>query len=81
MPYVFEKRVTALLPARRAADNMTLWVRGLWGAAVSCLAVTLLLGVWAAFDPVAATTVSSDDLSQNLESALLASVDQSDQTP
>jgi hypothetical protein len=80
VPYAFEKRVKALLASRVAPDNMALWVRGLWRAAISCVAITLLLGAWAAFNPTTATATTSDDLSQNFESTLLASVDQSDQT-
>ncbi len=78
VPYAFEKRVTALLASRVAPDNMALWVHGLWRAAVSCVAVTLLCGAWAVFNP-AASPVLADDLSQNFENTLLASVDQSDQ--
>jgi hypothetical protein len=78
VPYAFEKRITALLAARVAPDNMALWVHGLWRAAVSCIAITLLLGAWAVFNP-ATTVAPADDLSQNFESTLLASVDQSDQ--
>jgi hypothetical protein len=80
VPYAFEKRITALLASRVAPDNMALWVRGLWRAAVSCVAITLLFGAWAVLNPTA-TTTTSDDLSQNFESTLLASVDQSDQSP
>jgi hypothetical protein len=80
VPYAFEKRITALLAARVAPDNMALWVRGLWRAAVSCVAITLLFGAWAVFN-LTATATASDDLSQNFESTLLASVDQSDQSP
>jgi len=78
VPYAFEKRVTALIGARVAPDNLGLWVHGLWRAAVSCVAITLLLGAWAAFNP-APGSMTADDLSQNFESTLLASVDQSDQ--
>jgi hypothetical protein len=78
VPYAFEKRVTALLASRVATENMNLWVRGLWRAAVSCVAITLLFGAWAVLNPTD-TTATSDDLSQNFESTLLASVDQSDQ--
>ena len=79
VPYAFEKRVTALLRSRVAPDQLTLWVRGLWRAAVSCVAISLLLGAWAFFNsPTTAT--ASNDLSQNFENTLLASVDQSDQT-
>ena len=76
VPYAFEKRVMALLVSRVASDNMALWVSGLWRAAVSCVAISLLLGAWTFFNP--ATT--SSDLSQNFENTLLASVDQNDQT-
>ena len=78
VPYAFEKRVTALLRSRVAPANLDLWVRGLWRAAVSCAAISLLLGAWAFFNSPTAT--ASNDLSQNFENTLLASVDQSDQT-
>jgi hypothetical protein len=79
VPYAFEKRVTALLRSRVAPDQLTLWVRGLWRAAVSCVAISLLLGAWAFFNSPT-TVTASNDLSQNFENTLLASVDQSDQT-
>jgi hypothetical protein len=75
--YAFEKRVTALLAACAATDPLALWVRGLWQAAVSCVAIALLLGAWAFFNPAASTKTT--DLSQNFETTLLASVDQNDQ--
>jgi hypothetical protein len=77
VPYAFEKRVMALLAARSATEPLGQWVRGLWQAAVSCMVVALLLGTWAFFNP--ATSTKADDLSQNFENTLLASVDQSDQ--
>jgi hypothetical protein len=77
VPYAFEKRVMALLAARTATDHLVLWMRGLWRAAVSCAVIALLLGVWAFFNPTVST--NADDLSQNFENTLLASVDQSDQ--
>ncbi len=76
VPYAFEKRVTALLAARAATEPLALWVRGLWRAAVSCAAIALLLGAWAFFNPAASS--KTDDLSQNFETTLLASVDQTD---
>ena len=78
VPYAFEKRITALLASRVAAENMNLWVRGLWRAAVSCVAITLLFGAWAVFNPTT-TVATTDDWSPNFENTLLASVDQSDQ--
>ena len=77
VPYAFEKRIMALLAAGAAADRLAGWVRGLWRAAVSCMVLALLLGAWAFFNPAVST--GSDDLSQNFENTLLASVDQSDQ--
>jgi hypothetical protein len=77
VPYTFEKRVTALLAVRAAIDNPVLWVRGLWRAAVSCLAVALMLGVWVLFNPAAGA--GAEDLSQNFESTLLAAVGQNSQ--
>jgi hypothetical protein len=78
VPYAFEKRVSALLASRVAPQNLDLWVGGLWRAAVSCVAVAMLCGAWTFFTP--STSASSDDLSQNFENTLLASVDQSDQS-
>ena len=79
VPYAFEKRVMALLASRVAPENLDLWVRGLWRAAVSCVAVALLCGAWAFLTPT--ITTSSTDLSQDFENTLLASVNQGDQTP
>jgi hypothetical protein len=76
VPYAFEKRIMALIPSVQPADSAALWVRGLWQAAVSCAAIALVCGVWTFFSPAANTT---DDLSQNFETTLLASVDQGDQ--
>jgi hypothetical protein len=76
MPYTFEKRIIALISSPRATDRVALWVRGLWQAAASCAVIALLFGVWAFFNPAPST---NNDLSQNFETTLLASVDQSDQ--
>ena len=79
VPYAFEKRVMALLAARAAtARAPILWARGLWRAAVPCMAIALLFGAWAFFYP--ATNGNTVDLSQNFENTLLAAVDQSAQT-
>ena len=80
VPYAFEKRVAALLAARPLRENMSLWIYGLWRAVVSCVAITLLLGAWAAFQP-ATPAVTGDDLSQNFENTLLAAVDQTEPAP
>jgi hypothetical protein len=77
VPYAFEKRITALLASRAAADKWTLWTRGLWRAAVPCVAIAVMFGAWAFL--AQASAPSSGDLSQDFENTLLASVDQSDQ--
>ena len=77
VPYAFEKRLLALLASRVRADKWVVWTRGLWQAAASCAAIAVLLGAWIFFDSMASSNVT--DLSQNFESTLLASVDQSDQ--
>lgn len=76
VPFAFEKRIMALIGAGVPCDGVALWVRGLWQAAASCAAIALLCGAWAFFNPAGN---SGDDLSQNLETTLLASVDQGDQ--
>jgi hypothetical protein len=81
VPYAFEKRVTALLASRVAPQNLDLWVRGLWRAAMSSVAVALVCGAYALLTPPASSVAAADDLSQNFENTLLASVDQSDQPP
>jgi|SRR5665213_3301892 len=78
VPLAFEKRVTALIASRAAPQELDLWVHGLWRAAISCVAIAMLCGAWALFTPSA--SAGSNDLSQNFESTLLASIDQSDQT-
>jgi hypothetical protein len=78
VPYTFEKRVMALLASSRATgDNLVLWARGLWRAAIPCMAIAVLLGAWSVLYPA---SNGSTDLSQNFENTLLAAVDQSGQT-
>jgi hypothetical protein len=76
VPYAFEKRIVALIGAGAPSNGVALWVRGLWQAAASCAVIALLCGTWAFFNPAGN---SSDDLSQNLETTLLASAAQGDQ--
>jgi len=83
VPYAFEKRVTALLASRVAPPMLDFWVRGLWRAALSCVAIAVLCGLWSLSAPAVkpATAASSADLSQDFETLLLASVDQSEPMP
>jgi anti-sigma-K factor RskA len=79
VPYAFEKRIMALIADRAARSRGVLWARGLWRAAVSCVALAVVCGAVSFFTP--STTDNSNDLSQDFENTLLASVDQGDSTP
>ena len=78
VPYAFEKRIMALIAARAGANRWVFWTRGLWRAAASCVAVAVLLGTLSLFFPTPAD--DRNDLSQDFENTLLASVDQGDAT-
>ena len=77
VPYAFEKRITALLGSRVAAQRLDQWVHGLWRAAISFTVLAVACGAFALLTP--STSDANGDLSQNLDNTLLASVDQSDQ--
>ena len=75
VPYAFEKRITALI-ASRTADVRAFWARGLVRMASLCAAVALLAGAAAFF-----LQEEDSDFSQDFESTLLASVEQTDFQP
>jgi hypothetical protein len=79
VPYAFEKRIMALIADRAAVSHGVLWARGFWRAAVSCVALAVVCGAVSFFTPSGAD--NSNDLSQDFENTLLASVDQPDSTP
>jgi hypothetical protein len=47
VPYAFEKRVLSHLRARPAPNVWGLWCRPLWQAAISCVVITVVCGLWA----------------------------------
>lgn len=73
VPYAFEKRILALVAARRVADRWAAWSGGLWRAALTCVALAAVCGAVAWFVPSAAD--NGNDLSQDFENTLLASAD------
>ncbi len=79
VPYAFEKRIMALIAERAVADKWVAWVSGLWRAAASCVAIAVVCGTVAWFAPD--TGDNGNDLSQDFENTLLASVDQGDAAP
>jgi len=76
VPYAFEKRIMALIEARAQSDRWLAWSRGLWRAAVSCMAIAAVTVVVSLFLPASAET--QEDLSQDFVNTLLASADQAD---
>ena len=75
VPPTFEKRVMARISARPVYDLWAAWAKGLWFAAAPCVAVMLMFSAWAFFLPPAQNSASVD-LAQQLDSTLLAAVDQ-----
>jgi len=75
VPPSFEKRIMALISARPVHDIWAAWAKNLWYAAAPCVAVMLLFSGWAFFR-APAQNQNSIDLAQQLDSTLLAAVDQ-----
>jgi anti-sigma-K factor RskA len=71
VPYAFEQRILARLRERSAYDPTAFWARSLWRAAVSCLAVVLMLGAFTWLVPAGDGT---ETLSQEFEATVLAPV-------
>ena len=82
VPYAFEKRIMAQIAALPVADTLTLWAAALWRSAGAVTAVVLVLGVISFFSTSKTTTVATttsngnEELAIQLESTLLAAVDQ-----
>ncbi|HEY3862943.1 MAG TPA: hypothetical protein VGO59_13750 [Verrucomicrobiae bacterium] len=74
VPYAFEKRIVARLEARPAPSVWGLWCRPLWHAAISCVAITVLCGLWAYGSR--AHTEPADNFSQDFEAAVFAPMNQ-----
>jgi hypothetical protein len=71
VPYAFEKRIAARLKGSPELDVLGDWAHGLSRAAVFCVAVMLVLAAWSYLLPAP----SSDTLSQDVQTALFAAVD------
>jgi hypothetical protein len=74
VPCAFEKRILSRLRAASPPNSWALWGRPLWYAAFSCVAITLLCGLWSyASGPKAD---NADNFSQDFEAVVLAPVNQ-----
>ena len=74
VPLAFEKRIVALLRERPSLNRGELWAQALWRGAMACLMITVLFGALSFIIPRPGP--AHDDLSQDFESTMLASVDQ-----
>jgi hypothetical protein len=70
VPYAFEKRIMSRLPAHPAPDVWALWGGPLWRAAISCVAITILCGVWSFAS--ARQAPSAENFSQDFETAIFS---------
>jgi hypothetical protein len=75
VPYAFEKRIMARLAGLPPLNSWALWGRPLWRAALSCVAITLLCGLWSVMAP-APKSDNPDNFAQAFERAVYASSDQ-----
>lgn len=73
VPLAFEKRIMALISSGPVHDLWAAWAKALWFATAPCVAIMLAFGAWAHFH---SRQNSSMDLAQQLNSTLLAAVDQ-----
>jgi hypothetical protein len=73
VPYCFEKRVMTHIRGAAPANVWALWAQPLWRAAFSCIAITMLCGIWS-FANISSN--DSSDFSQDFESAVYAGLNQ-----
>lgn len=76
VPYAFEKRIMARIAAASPVNLWALWGRPLWRAALSCVAITVLCGVWSLTSAPPAGRDASNTFSQDLEHTVFASLNQ-----
>ena len=79
VPFAFEKRVMARLLSPVEMDVWAQWGRVLWRAAAPCVAIMLLVSVWALI--LTRPNRSSDTASADIEGTMLASFDNFGEAP
>jgi anti-sigma-K factor RskA len=68
VPYAFEKRIMARITSSAHLDTLAMWSHALWRAAVTCLAIMALSGVWTFWT---ANHQPESNLAAELDSAVL----------
>jgi hypothetical protein len=80
VPYAFEQRVLARLRALSPVDPWAWWARGLWRAALPCLAVAVVSIAWASSEVADEEPgYNSDELTGSFELALYENADSVDE--
>jgi hypothetical protein len=74
VPYAFEKRIMRQVAARPAPNVWALWGGPLWRAAVSCVAITIVCGVWSFAS--GKKVEKAENFSQDFEAAVFAPLSQ-----
>ena len=75
VPYAFEKRIMARIAQGAVVDALGLWSTALWRAAVACVLVVVLSGAMSIWSN---GHHRGNDLAQEFETAVFASVASSD---
>jgi hypothetical protein len=75
VPYAFEKRIMARLGKVSPLNFWALWGLPLWRGALSCVAITLLCGVWSLTSNPSRDSADSS-FAQDLEGTVFASLTQ-----
>lgn len=73
VPYAFEQRIMARLRRAKPEDTWAFWSHALWRAALVCLLVTLVSGVWSVWS--GAQQSSQTDFSQEFEHAIVVAAE------
>lgn len=71
VPYAFEKRIMARLRSAPPINAWSAWGKVLWQAAASCVALTVLCGVWSVSSVKHSDT---ENFAADFETAVYASV-------
>ena len=81
VPYAFEQRILASVREGRRLPPHTgvEWAAGLWRAAISCVALAVILGTCSISFPAEPSGV--EDLGVALENAILAAADEALEVP
>lgn len=70
VPYAFEKRIMNGLASATPPNAWALWAGPLWKAAASCVAITILCGLWSM--SVQRPVEQQESFSQAFEAAVFA---------